>query len=139
MKRSESAGIIILKLLPIGVYFLAELLDHYIMGASIIEAIVFALISGIFMGILFEGWGLIAFEIYLILYPQKNKLFCGIVVILICLACMWVNYHVSEFIFSFAGGWNLGKLCVLYLNAVYAVITFVLMLIPSPSQKTFIF
>ena len=53
MKRSESAGIIILKLLPIGVYFLAELLDHYIMGASIIEAIVFALISGIFMGILF--------------------------------------------------------------------------------------
>lgn len=48
---------------------------------------------------------------------------------------MWVNYHVSEFIFSFAGTWNLGKWCVLYLNIAYAVITFILMLIPAKKAQ----
>ena len=131
MTKSKKTEIIILKFVPLFVYFCAQILDQYIMGGSIPEAIFSGLIAGIFMGLLYEGWGIFALELYLLFYPQKRKFLWGIVVIFICFINMLVNYHVSEFIFSFAGTWNLGKLCVLYLNVAYAVVTLILMLIPA--------
>ena len=135
MTKLNKTEIIILKLIPLLVYLCAEILAQYLMGGSIPNSIMLGLISGLFLGLIFKGWGILAFELYLFFYPQRGKIPWGIGVIIVCLISMWANYHVSEFIFSFAGTWNLGKWCVLYLNIAYAVITFILMLIPAKKAQ----
>ena len=114
---------ILLKVVPIIAYVFAEILDQFLMGVGIVNAIGFGLFAAVFFLLIVEGWGLIAYEFYMFtLAKRDNKKTFGVTMACICILCGFINYKFYKLIFAFAGYWTAGKVMSVVLNGVYAVI-----------------
>ena len=123
---------ILLKVVPMIAYVFAEIFDQFLMGVGTVKAIGFGLFAAVFFLFIVEGWGLIAYELYMFIFSKRNnKKTSGVITACICILCGFIDYKFYKLIFVFAGYWTAGKVMSVALNGVYAVIIFLIALIPS--------
>lgn len=126
---------VLLKLSPVIFYFLICIID---VGAQDpLKSIILGILSG-FLMLLIEGWGLIAFEVFLFVSPKgKTKIGFGTgVIVASIVAALW-QYMLSSFLFNnFDGYWRPELIIILAMNAGYALVTLVIMLKPDKTENS---
>lgn len=125
---------ILLKVVPIIAYIFSEILDQFLMGVGTLNAIGYGFFAAVFFFLIVEGWGLITYELYIFIFSKRNnKKTSGVINACICILCGFINYKFYKLIFVFAGYWTAGKMMLVALNGVYAVI--ILFIAFTPSDK----
>ncbi len=125
--NKRSPGIILLKLLPLAVYYLVWIIDMSGKNGFFLD-IVSGLFAGTFM-MLIEQWGLIAFEVYLLASPKGSLATGGgiAVIALSTVSARWM-YMMTEYTQVCAGWWRPTLIILVALNGVYMLVTLFLVL-----------
>lgn len=132
-KQGNTPIMVLLKLSPAIFYFLIRIIDVGTLNPF--KAIVLGVLSGVLM-LMIEDWGLIAFEIFLFVAPKgKTKIGFGLGVIAVSIVSAIWQYMLCSFVFSFDGSWRPTLIAILTMNAVYAIVTLVIMFTPDTNDK----
>ena len=125
----------LLKLSPVIFYFLIRIID--VGSLNPFKAVILGVLSG-FLLLIISDWGLIAFEAFLFIAPKgKTKIGLGTGVIAVSIVAAIWQYISCSFIFNnFDGHWRPALIVILAMNAVYALVTLIIMLKPDKNENS---